>query len=327
MQTATPIFVLVPSETHVLKCLANWAVRAVFLFGVILALASQATAAPVVFAVSGGNPDESGMVMYGTLTIDTATGKVLSADVTVAHVLSEGGFTEYVLDHVEAVRQTLYQPNRRGPVEVLTQISINGGVYVDGPGLYLTLEGSASLDLSSCLVSQNAAIGGTAGAGVGGGMEDTSSGTLTVTHCTFDRNEAIATGPNTVLGIPGYAPGFIIALGGGIDLSFVASGSATISDSTFTSNQALGGTAGASAGGGALSNSSNTPGTTMTVTGCTLSGNAAIGDAGGDGMVIFGSGQCGGINEKVNVIPPDLLDKEPRAVVDELRRLDATPAP
>ena len=30
---------------------------------------------------------------------------------------------------------------------------------------------------------------------------------------------------------------------------------------------------------------------------------------------------------KVNVIPSDLLDKEPRAVVDELRRLDATPAP
>jgi hypothetical protein len=30
---------------------------------------------------------------------------------------------------------------------------------------------------------------------------------------------------------------------------------------------------------------------------------------------------------RVNVIPPDLLDKEPRAVVDELRRLDATPAP
>jgi hypothetical protein len=30
---------------------------------------------------------------------------------------------------------------------------------------------------------------------------------------------------------------------------------------------------------------------------------------------------------KVNVIPPDLLDKEPRAVVAELRRLDATPAP
>jgi hypothetical protein len=30
---------------------------------------------------------------------------------------------------------------------------------------------------------------------------------------------------------------------------------------------------------------------------------------------------------KVNVIPPDLLDNEPRAVVDQIRRLDAAPAP
>ena len=120
-------------------------------------------------------------------------------------------------------------------------------------------------------------------------------------NCTFDGNKAIATGPNTVPGTPGYAPGYIIALGGGIDLSFAASGSATISDSTFTGNQALGGTPGASAGGGALSNSSNTPGTTMTVTGCTLSGNAAIGESGGDGITNFGSGQGGGINDFDNL--------------------------
>ena len=84
------------------------------------------------------------MVMYGTVTIDTATGKVLSADVTVAHVLyyGVGGFTEYVLDHVETVHQTLYQASRGGPVEVLTQIWINGSAEVDGPNLYLTLEGS-----------------------------------------------------------------------------------------------------------------------------------------------------------------------------------------
>ena len=145
------------------------------------------------------------------------------------------------------------------------------------------------------------ATGGTAGTGFGGGIEDTSSGALTVTNCTFDANKAIATGPNTVPGTPGYTPGYIIALGGGIDLSFVASGSATISDSTFTGNQALGGTTGASAGGGALSNSSNTPGTTMTVTGCTLSGNAAIGEAGGDGITNFGSGQGGGINDFDNL--------------------------
>ncbi len=183
-------------------------------------------------------------------------------------------------------------------------VSISGLTITDGlatAGGGILLGGSASLGLSRCTVSDNQAVGGVAGTGVGGGVEDTSSGTLTVTFCTFDGNEAIATGPNTVPGTPGYAPGYIIALGGAIDLSFVASGSAMISDSTFTGNQALGGTTGASAGGGALSNSSNTPGTTMTVTGCTLSDNAAIGEAGGDGMINFGSGQGGGINDFDNL--------------------------
>jgi hypothetical protein len=142
MQPSTSNSVPVPPDSQVLpipaKCMS--ALRAVFFLGVMLALASQATAAPVVFQVSGGNPDESGMVLYGTVTIDTATGKVLSADVTVAHVLYDGGFTEYVLDQVEAVRQTTYVASRGGPVEVLTQISILTGY--DGPSLYLTLEGS-----------------------------------------------------------------------------------------------------------------------------------------------------------------------------------------
>jgi hypothetical protein len=181
----------------------------------------------------------------------------------------------------------------------ISGLTLTSGLATAGGGILL--EGSASLSLSNCTVSNNVASGGTAGTGFGGGIEDTSSAALTVTGCTFNANEAIATGPNTVPGTPGYTPGFIIALGGGIDLAFVASGSATISNSTFTGNQALGGATGASAGGGALSNSSNTPGTTMTVTGCTLSGNAAIGEAGGDGISNFGSGQGGGINDFDNL--------------------------
>ena len=183
-------------------------------------------------------------------------------------------------------------------------VSISGLTITDGlatAGGGILLEGSASLNLSHCTVSDNQAVGGVAGAGVGGGIEDTSAAALNVSNCTFDANKAIATGPNTVPGTPGYEPGYIIALGGGIDLSFVASGSATISDSTFTGNQALGGSPGASAGGGALSNSSNTPGTTMTVTGCMLGGNAAIGKAGGDGITNYGSGQGGGINDFDNL--------------------------
>jgi len=178
-------------------------------------------------------------------------------------------------------------------------LTLTDGLATSGGGILL--EDSAALNLSSCAVTENEAVGNAAGTGFGGGIEDTSSGTLTVTNCSFVANQAVATGPNTVPGTPGYTPGYIIALGGGIDLSFVASGSATISDSTFTGNQALGGVAGASAGGGALSNSSNTPGTTMTVTGCTISGNAAIGEAGGDGITNFGSGQGGGINDFDNL--------------------------
>jgi hypothetical protein len=98
MQTATPIPVVFPRETHVLLYLAKWALRAVFLLGVTLTLASRAAAAPVVFQVSGGNPDESGLIVSGTVTMDTATGKVLSADVTASHVLDDGSFTEYVFN-------------------------------------------------------------------------------------------------------------------------------------------------------------------------------------------------------------------------------------
>ena len=194
-------------------------------------------------------------------------------------------------------------------------VTISGVTLANGlapAGGAILLGGTASLSMGTCKLTDNEALGNEAGTGFGGGLEDSSSGTLTVTQCTFDGNTAIATGPNLVPGTPGYTPGYILALGGGIDLSFVATGSATISDSTFSGNRALGGTTGASAGGGALSNSSNTPGTTMTVTGCTLSGNAAIGEAGGDGMINFGSGQGGAINDfdNLTVVNSTLIGNE-----------------
>ena len=89
---------------------------------------------------------------------------------------------------------------------------------------------------------------------------------------------------------------------GTFDVNSEATGPATISNSTFTGNQAKGGVTGASAGGGALSNSSLL-GATMTVTDCTLSGNAAIGAARGDGKYNFGSGQGGGINNFASLNP------------------------
>jgi hypothetical protein len=181
-------------------------------------------------------------------------------------------------------------------------LTLTDGLATSGGGILL--EGSASLSISNCKLTDNVAVGNTAGAGVGGGIEDSSAGALFVTNCTFDDNEAIATGPNGVPGLPGFTPGVIFAFGGAINLFVESTGSATISNSRFTGNQALGGGPGASAGGGALSNSSDF-GATMTVTGCTISGNAAIGATGGDGVINFGSGQGGGINDFASLIVQD----------------------
>ena len=173
-------------------------------------------------------------------------------------------------------------------------LTITKGLATSGGGILL--EGSAALCISNCTLTDNGALGNAAGGGFGGGIEDTSSGALAVTGSTFVANKAIGIGANNPI-----TPGYVLALGGAIDIAYGSTGSATISTSTFTGNQALGGSAGASAGGGALSNSSNF-GATMTVTGCTLSGNAAIGEAGGDGITNFGSGQGGGINNFASLI-------------------------
>ena len=147
------------------------------------------------------------------------------------------------------------------------------------------------LSISNCSLTDNEALGNAAGGGFGGSIENMTSGTLTVDNSTFDANKAVAVGPND----PIVRASYIFAAGGTIDLNLASTGSATISNSTFTGNQALGGSPGASAGGGAISNSSDV-GATLTVTCCTLTGNAAIGAAGGDGTTNYGSGQGGGIN-------------------------------
>ncbi len=173
-------------------------------------------------------------------------------------------------------------------------LTITEGRATSGGGILL--EGSAALRISNCTLAGNEALGNAADGGFGGGIEDDSSGALLVTNSTFVNNTAVGIDPNNPL-----TSGYILALGGAIEVSYDSTSPATISNSTFTGNKALGGVPGASAGGGALSNSSNL-GAIMTVTGCSLSGNAAIGAAGGDGMTNFGSGQGGGINDFASLI-------------------------
>jgi hypothetical protein len=168
-------------------------------------------------------------------------------------------------------------------------LTISNGQATAGGGILL--EGSAALSISECELSHNEAIGTTASGGFGGGIEDNSTGTLTVANCWFEHNTAIAEVAND----PIVSSEYTFAAGGAIDVNLTDTGAANISDSAFVGNQALGGSPGASAGGGALSNSSNL-GATMTVTGCTLADNEAIGAANGDGATNFGSGQGGGIN-------------------------------
>jgi hypothetical protein len=173
-------------------------------------------------------------------------------------------------------------------------VAINGLTITDGEatsGGGILLEGTAALSISNCTFTGNEALGNAAGGGFGGGIEDSSPGVLSVSSSTFDANKAIAVGPND----PIVSPSYIFAAGGAIDQNSAGTGSATISNSSFTGNEAEGGSPGASAGGGAISNSSDI-GATLTVTGCMLKDNAAIGAAGGDGTNNYGSGQGGGIN-------------------------------
>jgi len=171
----------------------------------------------------------------------------------------------------------------------ISGLTITDGLATSGGGILV--EDSAALTLCASTLTGNEALGNASGAGYGGGIEDSSTAPLTVNNCAFYNNSALAVGANDPIGGPDY----IFAAGGAIDLNLFTTGSATITDSTFTGNEALGDSPGASAGGGAISNSS-VLGTTLTVTGCTISGNSAIGEAGGDGVNNFSSGQGGGIN-------------------------------
>jgi len=135
MQKATPVPFLVPPETHGWAYLAKWTLRVVFLLGVSLALAGQATAAPVVFEASG--EVENGWAMSGTMTIDTATGNVLSADVSV----TQGSVVKYVFDDAVSVRHS----------GGWTSIEIGTDSFL--PILQLTVETSTLVGYKGSLIS------------------------------------------------------------------------------------------------------------------------------------------------------------------------------
>ncbi len=164
MQKTTPVSRLVLHETRRLAYLAKWALRAVLL-GVMAALATQATAASVVFEASGLFND--GRRLSGTVTIDTATGKVLSADLSVTF----GSVEMYVFDGSVSVRRSNGAPYtqiefgpgiREGYAELFITLPETSLVGYDGSELYpQTLENSGAyfgdyfVPLSYCSLEPN----------------------------------------------------------------------------------------------------------------------------------------------------------------------------
>ena len=140
MRQGTPKLSRLLLQSRVVAHLAKWTLRVLFLLGVLLSLAARATAAPVVFEASG--EFENGGELSGTITIDTATGKVLSADLSVT-----GFDVNLVFDKVAHVLDSY-----RGPV---TGIGINEGPIV--PMLGITVPGKSLVGYTgSSIVSHQA---------------------------------------------------------------------------------------------------------------------------------------------------------------------------
>jgi hypothetical protein len=131
----------------------------------------------------------------------------------------------------------------------------------------------ARLTVTDCGFTQNQAVGGTGGGGLGGAIENNAS-RLIVSRCWFLDNQARGRdeGRN--------------GLGGAIDNGMAAA--ATVSQSTFLGNRAVGGDGGVVTGaqafefiGGGLGGAIRSGNSTLTVEDSTFTGNQAIGGNGG----------------------------------------------
>jgi hypothetical protein len=141
-----------------------------------------------------------------------------------------------------------------------TSSSPNGS---NGGGIY---HGRGTLTLSRDVLRGNRADGTAAGAlGYGGAILNASGATLILDHSNFLDNVATGTGRGR----------------GGAIFNY---GTATVFRSTFTHNQALGGSTGSpfssSGSGGAIANLGDQSGATLTVASSTFTGNEAIGGPG-----------------------------------------------
>ena len=146
-----------------------------------------------------------------------------------------------------------------------------GGGSAEGGGLYAA---SGALTISSSAVDDNLAQGGPGSATLGGGNGDgggiDSNAPLVLSNVTVAGNQAVGGTSTVPWNIPAYPGG-----GGGGGLSC---GAATITNTVFTDNLAIGGADAAGVGGDAGAGGAGTG--ALDMTNCTFTGNQALGGAG-----------------------------------------------
>jgi hypothetical protein len=161
-----------------------------------------------------------------------------------------------------------------------------GGAITNHDGGILVVDGS-TFAYNQAVGGSNAAGNSTGfgyvGMGVGGGVEN--EGTATVTNSTFLGNAALGGNGNSG-GSGALLNG--VGRGGGIGSNqFSSAVSLTVSNCAFTNNKAAGGASnsgGVFVGNGMGGGVENFRGSTATIEGSTFSGNQAIGGAGGAGQ-------------------------------------------
>ena len=170
----------------------------------------------------------------------------------------------------------------------------NNSAYADSSGNYGNgggIENDGSLTVTQCIFTNNLASGGDYAApitgtiteGSAGGAIDSQGPSLTVANCAFTNNQAVGPGPSNS-GPLGTGEGN----GGAINNSSPA----TISNSTFDGNLALG----RLTNGGAISTGENeitNPATLpMAISNCTFTGNQAVGGNDANNSTEFFGGQA-----------------------------------
>jgi fibronectin-binding autotransporter adhesin len=239
---------------------------------------SVANSSFVTNSAAGAQPD-GGAIYVGYGTNAEVTGTSFDGNVVTAGAYSNAQAGAMDLENSplqSALTDDTFQGNvAMIPAGVPGAASATGGALIAG----------TTTTITGCSFIANRAVGGLGGGfGIGGAVELQGFRMFELSNDQFTGNAAIG-GAGDGQGSTGGT-----GLGGALN---VFSGTVTVSDSTFVGNQAEGGTevpatyTFGQGGGGAIFNEG-----TLTVSGCTLSANSAIGGAGTDGAA--GSAGIGG---------------------------------